>query len=143
MGVDNINSAIDTAYNTLSAAITGNTVHDNSNKAQPETRNIIWVRFSIVYGEARKATIGIPGKQRNIGTVMATVYGPLEKGDKDVNLIAEQIAAKFRWRTVGGFIRFKTPTVSGGRRDKEVNQWRVDVSCPFLADEIITPEAST
>ncbi len=142
-GIHDINLAIDAAYDTLPANITNNTVRDNANVQPPNDRNTIGIRLTILHGDANQVTIGLPGRLRSTGTIMAMVHGPLEKGDKDVNLIAEQIAAKFRWRTVGGFVRCLTPNVSGGRRDEELDQWRVDVACPFFADGIVTPETST
>ena len=104
--------------------------YDNAPFIKPTSSG--WIRFSIEPGEDRQADVGAKLRRFRItGVAIASVFFPISQGDLDAISAADFIAKVFRGTTFQGVV-LRTPLVQPlGREGKE---WRVDVRCPFQAD---------
>lgn len=110
---------------------------DNSDVDQPE--NAVWCRCTVMEVEDTQVSIGHPTKRfRKWGALGAEVYGPVDKGTKDINALCSTIAQKFRSAQLGSgtesdpYVFFRAPTTKVVGRSG--NYYQIDVICPFYAD---------
>jgi hypothetical protein len=111
-------------------------VYDNHrNDDVPSTGR--WVRFSVLFGETRIASVAQAGgrRYRTTGIAIAEVYEPIGKGESAQLPIADTITIAFRGVTLTSpQIIFDAPTLTAGSRDGP--WWKRNVQIPFRADEV-------
>lgn len=95
----------------------------------------IYCRLKLDYDDSSQEEFGNNKSFRKHGIVIAQIYGPLKKGDKDLLIVGDFIARRFRAVTDGA-VTFNTSSLKPkGRKGKH---WRVDVECPFFANNIVS-----
>jgi len=133
MSTQTIASTIRSRFKTLIATPHSlPTQYDNENETK---QTDLWCRLSILFGDSFQASIGAPSsnRYRDTGVVVAQLFLPLGKGDKQLYQTAGYIKTAFKSVSVSGVV-FRTPSVK--RVGRSENFWQVNVSCPFYADEI-------
>lgn len=95
----------------------------------------LWCRMTVLFGDSFQASIGSPGSNRfrDTGVMVAQLFLPNGKGEKDIWVMAGYIKAAFRAVSVSG-VKFRVP--SAKRIGRNGNFLQVNVSCPFYVDEI-------
>jgi len=134
MSVETIANTIRSRWKSQVADIlTLPTVYDNAPpSSQPEDAK--WARVWIVWGDSLLVEIGAQKNFRTVGQLVANLFLPVEKGDKDLLAVADTIRSAFRAVTVSGVV-FRSPSITTVGRTG--NWWQVDVSCPFYTDELV------
>lgn len=107
-------------------------IYDGEDDADPEV-NATFVRCAVLQGESELVGLGAQRAYRTQGLVMASIYVPVETGEKAGLSKADLIADHFRAVTDRG-VTFKTPLVRSSAR--EGAWWRIGVVCPFQWDEV-------
>jgi len=109
------------------------TQYDNADFAVPD--RTLWCRHFINYGDSFTITFGADTNvERTLGIMVAQLRGPLNKGDKDLLVVADKIKTKFTNKTIGGLV-FRS--VSVGIVGQENDDYVLNVSVPFQSDELI------
>ncbi len=90
-----------------------------------------WIRFSILWAEAFQRDLGRTPGTRIPGIAVAQIFGPLNKGDGILLEVVDEVVAAFKHLSVQG-VTFRTPTA--GKVGREKDAWRINVNCPFFAD---------
>jgi len=128
---ETIHNAARTRYN-LIAADGWVVQYDNAPFEPPD--NSKWVQWHIEIGNSQLVQFGQSRTYRHFGEATASLFVPIESGDRDILRRADVIAAVFRNTTADG-VHWRVPTVrSIGQQGQK--WWRVNVVCPFFADEI-------
>lgn len=111
-------------------------IYDNSPIKPPE--DSMFVRMAVRPGVSFRAENGgAAGRNRfrTPGVLMATIFAPLEGGDRAMLQLADVINTAFRAITAAG-VTYQTPRVTNRGRDEDGRFWRIAVTCPFYSDEI-------
>lgn len=94
-----------------------------------------WVRFTLQSGDARRISVGNPGRFRRIGRVIVQVFVPLNTGDGEAIRLADRVADIYRDQTIttaSGAVRFAAPSL---REIGVSDMWyQVNTICPFTRD---------
>ena len=97
-----------------------------------------WVLFSVLYGEAYQASLGLAPSNfhRFTGIVTVQVYTVLDIGSKTALEYADLVVAMFTGNIIGTINKMGTAEVNiiG---DDGFNRYQVNVSCPFYYDAIV------
>jgi hypothetical protein len=109
------------------------TQYDNQSADKPD--KVQWCRLTIITGETMQASIGNPSGQRfrTPGIMIAQIFCPIGAGDSGLWDLADSIESAFRCVTDTG-VTFKTPYST--KIGKTGNEWQINVTCPFYADDI-------
>lgn len=105
------------------------TVYDND-PTSPPTDGSIWCRLTILRAESRRITCGVR-QYRESGRIVASLFGPVGRGDADLLELADGVAAAFRSQQASG-IRYLTPSVVPVGQSQ--GEYQINVVCPFAAD---------
>lgn len=106
--------------------------HDNAPFEKPSSS--CWLRANILISSNRQVDTGAKLRRyRTTGMLIFNIFTPINGGDLEANLIADNIVSIFRSTNVSGII-FKVP--SSGVRRREGKEWTVKVECPFFADQL-------
>lgn len=104
-------------------------IYDN---APDPDKDALWVRFTVLEGDANQQSLGPPRKFRTVGVAVGQVFALVDTGDRKALQVADKIKLAFRAISAGG-VTYRTPSVKNvGRVDR---WWQVNVTCPFYADE--------
>ncbi len=112
-------------------------LHDNDPMGEPDDAQ--WVRMTVQVTNRNQVQAGTVKKRyRTVGKILIQVFqiptvgeGSLETGDKEVLLLAEQIATVFRSVSSPPVV-FKSPTVTNALRGGR--WWQSNVTIPYFAD---------
>lgn len=105
---------------------------DNESRENPGADKL-WVRLSVIPGDAEQVSTGDPKRFRTPGIMIASIFGPFGKGDKDINELADFISTKFRCVTQSEVV-FQTPKIQ--RIGRSGPFWQVNVICPWYLDTL-------
>ena len=103
-----------------------------------------WIRLSVLFGTTHQVSLGDSKRFRILGIMVADVFGLLDKGEHDTDVLADGVALNFLDRVIiqgSTRVSMQTPTVKTGVRDNAY--WKVQVQCPFYSDVIKTPSSLT
>jgi len=116
------------------------TLYDNAPEpAGGQPTDARWARFIVRPGERFHSQMGGPTNDyRTPGMCVAQLFAPLEEGDGYLLEIVDSIDAAFRAVTVGGIV-FQVPYTSFRGRMADSDWWQINVVCPFIYDETLTP----
>lgn len=106
------------------------TVYDND-PTSPPADGSNWCRFAIRRADSEQIEAG-PASFRKHGIAYAQLFGPVEKGDKELLLLADAIEAAFQGQTAVG-VRYGKVTVRPVGNDRS-GAYQVNVEIPFTAD---------
>lgn len=101
-----------------------------------------WIRWRLKAGIAFALELGRTGSNgtdRQPGVLSIEVFGPTNKGSRDVTLLADAIGNLFRrqrFTISNGQIVFKVPTVQQ-MDDKDASDYRVLVTIPYNRDTAV------
>jgi len=108
------------------------TQYDNAPFSKSE--NVKWCRFTVKPGQS--AQIGCTGPNsrpyRTVGVCIAQLFGPVDKGDKDLWEIADSVIAAFRGESVSGVVFGDYNVNNIGRVD---NEWQMNVTFEYRVDD--------
>lgn len=114
-------------------------LHDNDPMGEPDATQ--FVRLSVQVTSRKQVQAGTAKKRyRTVGRILIQVFqhptgenASLETGDKEVLVLAEQIARVYRSVSIPPVV-FRSPTVTNALRGGR--WWQANVSVPYFADLI-------
>lgn len=110
--------------------------YDNE-EFEPDEDNLgtyeVWMLFHVLMGDSFQTSSGQHPRFRTPGVCIVSVFGKPLIGKDKMNAAVDLIIPKFR-AVKDGSVVFYTPRAKNGRRDGR--WWRVNVECPFYADDI-------
>lgn len=110
-------------------------LHDNApeDSARKPPHDKVWCRVSVILGDNKRPEVGGGANKtyRRIGMMVVQIFGPIGRGTKMLDDLADEIESKFR-SVVDTAVWFSTPSTLPGRRDGP--WWNINVNCPFRAD---------
>lgn len=132
MTFETLANAIRSRFKTQVVGSTGLAVaYDNAPFTEPADSK--WVRFAVLEADSSQVSLGTGRRFRTPGVAVAQIFVPIQQGDKDALVLADQIKLAFRAQSVGGVV-YKTPSL---RRVGRTGKWyQINVNCPFYADDI-------
>jgi len=113
------------------------TLYDNQDEGTfDKPDNAMWCRLSIRDGDNNQVATGGSGGNtfRRSGVMIAQLFSPLGLGDKDQREMAGKIEAVFRCTTISS-VKFRTPDMNTVGRTQGGDEWQVNVTCPFYAND--------
>lgn len=133
LGFEDASNVARSRFSTIAESSLGlDVIYDGEDEGNLDTEST-FVRCSILRGSSDLAEIGSTKNVRTVGVVMASIYVPIETGEKYGLSRADLIADYFRAVSDRG-VTFRTPLVRSQRR--EGAWWRIGVVCPFQWDEV-------
>lgn len=109
---------------------------ENDFRVQPTSGT--WCYSMIQYGPRERVDISArPARYRVRGNLIVSVLTQITDGMSSLLTIVDTISDHFNSVTISG-ITFRTPTVSQVGRSSDGLWWRVDISLPYIADELFT-----
>jgi len=110
------------------------TQYDNAPFTQPEDSQ--WCRLTILPAGSTQEDIGTAThRYRTVGVIIAQIFTPLEKGDKEPLIVADTIKTPFRSVSAAGVV-YRTPSIGVPGRSRDNKWWQVNLTCPFYADDV-------
>lgn len=107
---------------------------DNLEFTQPE--DATWARVTVIPSATEQADI-VPGRRyRAVGIAMFSFFSPFNKGDEELNLLADYACTKFRTVSASG-VTYRTP--SPARVGRAGKWWQVNVTVPWYSDIVAAP----
>lgn len=105
------------------------------NKPFGGSKDSIWTRCSILFGQGSQESLGDPSsnRYRYVGVLMVSIFVPIEKGDKEALALAQVVRDSFLSVTFGG-VTFRTPSIIPVGKTGTWHQ--VNVNSPFYFDEL-------
>jgi hypothetical protein len=96
----------------------------------------VWARVTVREGESFPADFGSSSiRRRTPGVLFVNLFAPLNKGTKDVIVLADVVADKFSHADIGSGLMFQTASIQ--RLGRVENEFQVNVTCPFVADDFV------
>ena len=128
-----VQNAVRSRFKTLVADVESVSVaYDNAPFTRPEGE--MWVRLAVLPGEDQQITMGgSTVTYRMVGVALASIFCPIETGDKAAVELARVIQTTFRRVTASG-VEFRSPSIT--RIGRVGNEYQINVSCPFRHDDI-------
>lgn len=108
------------------AGLSGNVQYDNAPFDPPE--DAMWCRLAVIFGEGALTELATTKRYRNVGVAIASVFTPVETGDRDGLQVADTIAESFRAVTDSG-VTYRSPNVETVGR--QAAWWLVNVTIEF------------
>jgi hypothetical protein len=96
-----------------------------------------WAMLTIQPGAANQVEIGSAGLYRVPGRAVASIFVPVESGEKPALVVVDRVNEAFRSAIFSG-ISFLTPDVERVGRTADSRWWQINVSAPYRADTIPT-----
>lgn len=108
------------------------TEYDNAKIEHP--KDSIWARVNIRNGNTDHVQIGKPNTWRNNGVLIVQLFGPINTGMAQLNILADKVVVAFRRVTAGG-VTYRSPSKQQLGRTRD--WWQINVNCPFFADTMV------
>ncbi len=144
MGSVALNIAIEDKFKTAWGTTTS-VRYDNVAFTPPT--NTSWLGLEVWDGQSTKARIGVGTQlRRAVGTVMISIFAPLNGGSRPARLLADQVSAVFRDVVVSDVTFYEADVsrvgekyyTNSGTGVPATSQWyQINVAVPFKYDEYI------
>ena len=127
--------AVRTRFDTeATVALNLPTQHDNQKDIDPDME-APFCRFSIATGRQSVLEMSEAGARTYLTDAVATasIFTPTKQGDRVPLTLADQIAAKFKAKSVGSVV-YLSPSVHNRMRSGDL--WRIDITIPFYVEDL-------
>lgn len=110
------------------------TIYDNG--TEPVQPPALWCRLAVQVDDTRQVSMGVR-RYRMTGAATAMVFGKSQKGEAEVNAVADAIVAAFRGVSMSDpMVTFSPPPGFAGFIDRDEGWARRTVRIPFRADVV-------
>ena len=140
MSLSTLTAALREHFGVLVADVEGLVVAWPNAPVDPPT-DAQWLSVAVLPGEFRRVELGPGGLSRTRGVLLVGVYSPAASGTEAMWELVDRVNEALRTTsTTAGFpAGFTVEEPVPGPRRRDGAHWRVDVQCPFSADEAPPP----